>query len=345
MRLYLNLTELVRTTLICLLFVFAGPAPDVLAQGGGHTPIRIAWQPDPNVPLYLAREKNLFEKAGLQAEYVKFLAAPPMFAALQSGSVDIADMGLGPAIIGKSQGIDIKIIMVAVDVSATNVLVAQKEQTIRSGKDLRGKRIGAQRGTTPYLGLVRYLERDGLSINDIQFLDLTAPNIVPAFRQGEVDAAWVWSPWQNMLVGMGGKPIVSNQDIGAFAPQVWAVRAEWARKNPEALQRFMKVVDSAFQQIGANHDLAVKQLSTTLNVESKVASEILRTNGYPDLKTQTSVNYPLSLVAGYPGAEAGLSLATKQVAEFLYSQGIIKTKVVVDELVDPRPLKQYSNSR
>jgi aliphatic sulfonates family ABC transporter substrate-binding protein len=345
MKTYLNPTGLIRTTLIFLLFVFAGPAPDVLAQGGARTPIRIAWQPDPNVPLYLARDKNLFENAGLQVEYVKFLAAPPMFAALQSGSVDIADMGLGPAIIGKSQGIDIKIIMVAVDVSATNVLVAQKEQTIRSGKDLRGKRIGAQRGTTPYLGLVRYLERDGLSIQDVQFLDLTAPNIVPAFRKGEVDAAWVWSPWQNMLVGLGGKPIISNKDIGALAPQVWAVRAEWARQNPETLQRFMKVVDSAFQQIGANRDLAVKQLSETLNVERDVASEILKANDYPDLKTQASVNYPLSVVAGYPGAKAGLSLATKQTADFLHFQGIIKTMVVADDLLDPGPLMQYSNHK
>ncbi|MBE0612151.1 MAG: NrtA/SsuA/CpmA family ABC transporter substrate-binding protein [Burkholderiales bacterium] len=341
MKTYLNLMGLIRTTFIFLLFVFAGAAPPVLAQGGGGTPIRIAWQPDPNVAFYLARDKNLFEKAGLQPEYVKFLAAPPMFAALQSGSVDVADIGLPAAVIAKSQGIDIKIIMVAVDVSGTNVLVAQKGQTIRSGKDLRGKRIGATKGSGTWYGLVRYLERDGLSMQDVQFLDLSAPNIVPAFRRGEVDAAWTWSPWQNLLVEMGGKPIASNKDIGALAPQVWVVRAEWARQNPEALQRFMKGIDSAFQLIGANRDLAAKAMSEMLNVDNKVASDTLRASDHPDLKTQASVNYPLSVVAGYPGATAGLSLAAKNVAKFLHSQGIIKATVAADDVVDPGPLKRY----
>lgn len=321
--------------LVALLLIAWQPAS---AQ---DTKIRIAWQPDPNVPLYLARDKKLFEQAGLQPEYVKFLAAPPMFAALQSASVDIADMGLAPAIIGKSQGIDLKMIMIAIDVSATNVLVTQKQLSVRSGKDLKGKRIGAQKGTTPYFGLVRYLERSGMSIQDVQFMDLTAPNIVPAFRKREIDAAWVWSPWQNMLVSMGGTPVVSNKDIGALAPQVWAVRREWAQKNPELLQKFMKVLDSGFQQIGANRDLAVKQLSETLNIEKDIAGQVLQANEYPDLKTQGSASYLLSPLAGFPAAEAGLAKATKEAAEFLHTQGIIKTMVAPQDVIDPEPLRQY----
>ena len=267
------------------LVAFLGAAASIEPAGAqGLIPIRIAWQPDPNVPLYLARDKNWFEEAGLQAQYVKFLAAPPMFSALQSESVDVADMGLAPAVIGRGQGIDIKLVMIAVDVSATNALVSQKGANIASAKDLKGKRVAAQKGTTPYFGLVRYLEREGLGLADIQYVDLNAPNTVPAFRKGEVDAAWVWSPWQNMLVGMGGKRVITNREIGALAPQVWAVRAEWARKNPEALQRFMKVIDRAFQQIGANRDLAIRQLSETLNIDRDVADEVLKTNDYPALQ-------------------------------------------------------------
>lgn len=39
-------------------------------------PIRIAWQPDPNVPYYLASSRQFFEEAGLAPEHIKFLAAP-----------------------------------------------------------------------------------------------------------------------------------------------------------------------------------------------------------------------------------------------------------------------------
>lgn len=310
------------------------------AGGADAQEIRIAWQPDPNVPLYIAREKQMFEAEGLKPTYVKFLAAPPMFAALQSASVDIADMGLAPAIVGKSQGIDIKLVVLGLDVSATNVLVAQKGQAIRSPKDLKGKRIGAQRGTTPYFGLVRYLEKDGLGINDVTFIDLTAPNIVPAFRRGELDAAWVWSPWQNMLVAMGGTPVTSNKEVGALAPQVWAVRAQWARENPHVLQKFLKVLDASFGLIDTNEDLAVRQLGETLNIEADVAKQVLKAVDYPNLKLQ-GTSHALSPITGYPDANAGLSRAVKQAADFLHVQGIIKTTVAPSDIIDPEPLKAY----
>jgi taurine transport system substrate-binding protein len=335
---------LARGTLSWLACTLLMAAPMLLAGGAGSSQaqdIRIAWQPDPNVPLYIAREKKMFEAEGLKPEYIKFLAAPPMFAALQSASVDIADMGLAPAIIGKSQGIDIKIIAIALDVSSTNVLVARKGLTVTSPKDLKGKRVGAQRGTTPYFGLVRYLESDGLSLSEVDFIDLTAPNIVPAFRKGELDAAWVWSPWQNMLVSMGGTAVTNNRNVGALAPQVWAVRRQWARDNPQQLQTFLRVLDASFQQIGSNQELAVKQLSATLNIDDLISLQILKANDYPPLKTQASAGYALSVIAGYPGGQAGLSLAVKQAADFLHAQSILKTTVSPADLVDPEPLRVY----
>lgn len=306
-----------------------------------QVPVRIAWQMDPNAPLYLARDKQMFEEAGIQPEYIKFLAAPPMFAALQSGSVDIADMGLAPAIIAKSQGIDIKIVMIALDVSGSNALVTQKNLVVKNGKDLKGMRIGAQRGTTPYLGLVKFLEKDGLGISDIKFIDLTAPNIIPAFKKEEIDAAWVWSPWQNMLIAAGGKRVTTNKAIQAYAPQVWAVRTGWARANPEVLQKFIATIDKSLRQIDSNRDLALRPLILNLNVDASIGAEMLKENDFPTVSTQSSQAYALSPAFGYPGASGGLSLVTKQTADFLHSQGIIKATVNPDDLIDPGPMKKY----
>ena len=303
--------------------------------------IRIAWQPDPNVPLYLAREKGYFEEQ-VEAEYVKFLAAPPMFAALESDSVDIADMGLAPFIIARSQGIEVKAIAVAVDVSATNVLVAQEDKTIGGPEDLKGLRVGAQRGTTPYFGLVRYLESGGLGIDDVEFVDLTAPNIVPAFRRGEIDAAWVWSPWQNMLVSMGGKPVTTNKEVGALAPQVWAVRTEWAEENPELVQIFLEVIDRSFQEIASSEELAIEQLVATLNIEPDIAKAVLDANDYPALEEQSSEDYALSLLAT---GDAGLSKAIAEAAGFLHSQDIIQSEPNPMDAIDPEPLKTYMTAR
>ena len=316
----------------------AGPT---YAQSGSE--IRIGWQPDPNVAFYLARDKGLFEKAGLKPEYVKFTASPPMFAAMQSKSVDLVEIGLAPAMIGRSQGIDMTIFMVSVDVSNTNVLVVQSDQNVKSPADLKGKRIAALRGSTPYFGLVRYLNSGGLDLKDIQFVDLAAANVVPAFRRKEIDGAWVWSPWQDMLIGMGGKRIVSNSDVGALSPQVWAVRTEWAKNNPETLQRFLKAINGGFHEIKTDSPLATKQLAETLNIDAAIAKQVLETNRYPDLAEQYAPTEALSLRG--KGENGGLKKVMKQAADFLLAQGVISKPADIDGMIDAGPVEQYLKAK
>lgn len=327
--------------LILLFLVFAPPSAS--AQTQTPIPIRIAWQPDPNVPYYLASNKQLFEQAGLTPQHVKFLAAPPMFAALQSNSVDVADMGLGPAIIAKSQGIDIKLIAIAVDVSNSNALIVQKNRSASSPRDLKGLRIAAQRGTTPYIGLVRYLEQGGMTINDIQFVDLTAPNIIPAFRTGEIDAAWVWSPWQNMLKQMGGKVVTTNKAVGALAPQVWAVRSEYLKSNSEGLRRFISAIDNSLRQMDSSVELSTQQLMQNLNIDKPTATDVMKDSEFPTIQRQVSLDYELSITSA--DSNKGLKRAVRQTAEFLFSSGIIKNKVDVDDLIEALPVRSHSSPR
>jgi ABC-type nitrate/sulfonate/bicarbonate transport system substrate-binding protein len=328
-----------RITYFVLAFLLAA-GPSLAAQAAGLTPIRIAWQPDPNTALYVARDQGIFSKMGLKPTYVEFLAAPPMFAALESKSVDIADMGTAPFIIGRTQGIKIKAVMIAVDVSGSNALIVQKGLKVTSGKDLKGLRIGAQRGTSPVYGLERFLKDSGLNMSDVKFINLTAPNVIPAFEKHQIDAAWVWSPWQNILVDSGGQRVSSNAKVKAFTPQVWAVRSEWARKHPEALKAFVKAIGAGMQVIKVDDEAAVKALSTTLNVKPSMAVQMLSENDYPTLKEQVSNTYQLSVVNGYPDGNAGLSKAIVNAENFLKSVGIINTTIKPAILIDTTPLRQ-----
>lgn len=323
--------------------VCLGAMAPVPANAEAGSPLRIGWQPDPNAAFYLARDKGLFEKAGLKPEFIKFTASPPMFAALQSKSVDIVEIGLAPAMIGRSQGINMTIFLVSVDVSNTNVLVTQPDLTVKSPADLKGKRIAALRGSTPYFGLVRYLNSGGLDIKDIEFVDLAAANVVPAFRRKEIDGAWVWSPWQNMLIGMGGKRVVSNLDVQALSPMVWAVRTEWAKNNSDALQKFLKAINGGFREIKADTPLAIKQLAETLNIDPAVAKQVLQENRYPDPAEQYATTDALSLRTS--DGKGGLKTVMKEAADFLLAQGIISKSAEIDGMIDANPVRQYLKER
>jgi len=94
------------TQLVVVLALLFGSIADATAQ----TPIKVrfAWQPYNTVLFYTARDLKLFEKAGLDAELVKFTAGPPQFAAYRSESIDAGLFGTAGYVVGLSQGLDLK---------------------------------------------------------------------------------------------------------------------------------------------------------------------------------------------------------------------------------------------
>jgi taurine ABC transporter substrate-binding protein len=326
--------------IICLAGTLSFHASPSLAQSQELDPIRIGWIPDPNVALYVAWEKNYFEEAGLKPEFIKFLSGPAIFAALQSDSVDIVDIGLGAAIVGKTQGIDLKLIAMALDVSPSNILVAQKDLEVNSPADLRGKRIGSTKGSTPYYGLVSYLQSGGLTIEDVDFVNLAPPNIIPAFRTGEIDAAWTWSPWQNILLSLGGKKITDNALVGADAPEYWGVRGKFLNEQPNTVQRFLEAVNRGHQEAMKDTELAQKMLMKYLNVEANVARDMLKENTFVTLEEQMHPDYEFSF-ASVGGELSAMQKVIEKGAQFFHSQGFTDTVLQDQSFADPTALNYF----
>src|ERR1700689_2481464 len=80
-------------------------APCVSAQTN-LLPIRIGYQSTPNWLLLVAKNMNLFEKAGLAPTYEKFTAGITMIPAAQNDEIDLGDVGDVPFLMGLSQGVD-----------------------------------------------------------------------------------------------------------------------------------------------------------------------------------------------------------------------------------------------
>jgi aliphatic sulfonates family ABC transporter substrate-binding protein len=327
--------------LTVVLILLAGLVMEARAQA--PIKIRFAWQPYNAVLFYTARDLKLFEKAGLDAELVKFTAGPPQFAAYRSESIDAGLFGTAGFVVGLSQGLDLKNFYIQIVSAYADGLVVRPDSGIAALKDLKGKKIGFLRGTSAHLGLITALQRAGLTPADVEMVTMDVSNMVPAFANKNVDGAYAWEPWIAKMEATGGKVLVRSKDVGLNTSDHWVVRDKWAKANPEGMRRLVRVVDLAYEAFTKDKTVAVRATAENLGVSETVARQIIDINPTLSLAQTIDPRHDLSLApaAGNPGA-AGM---IQQVADFLAAQDIIKTKVDGRAAVDGSWVAEYQKAR
>jgi len=117
--------------------------------------------------VYMAREKEFFQKYGIDIEYKEFVSAPLMSQALLSGAIDSAESNPMGAIFANLKGGDLKIIgttMPGLDLA----VYANKE--IKTIADLQGKEIGTSApGDLPDQLMRAIFQSEGLDVNNANY--------------------------------------------------------------------------------------------------------------------------------------------------------------------------------
>lgn len=303
--------------------------------------IRIGWQPDANGVFYVAREHKLFEKVGLNPSYVKFLSGPAMFSGVQSRSVDITEMTVPPFVAGIAQGVDMAVISVAFNEGKVNALVSREGSGISSVKDLKGKKVAATKGSLSYFGLARELDRNGMSLEDIQYLNMSVPTIIPAMQYGDIDAAWAWEPWAQRLEADGGTIIATIDDV---IGDLWVAHKDWLSENPEAAVRFIEAMDLAAKMIKDEPELTTEAVAEALSVPTEMAREIMSKVVSPTAAEQLDPTGP-NTVIDFASGTKGLGASIKKVSEFFESQGIIENFPPLETVFEPAPIMTYGQQK
>lgn len=144
---------------------------------------------------YKGGVQNLLPAAGLadtpyRLAYSEFAGGNLIAEAISARALDIGSMSEIPPIFVAGKAPLLKLVAVQrADVNAQVVLVPQAS-TIRSGADLKGKRVGFVKATTAHYFLIRLLAESGLTFADIQPIALSPQDGLAAFGRGALDA-WV----------------------------------------------------------------------------------------------------------------------------------------------------------
>ena len=130
------------------------------------------------VPSIVAKYNKTFEAAypGVALTFPELTEGPKQTAALAAGEIGIAScLGSTSALLAASEGLDIRIVGVYSRAPKAFMIVV-KDPAIKSVRDLKGKKVAGPKGTILHQLLAAALEKDGMSVKDVQFVQMDLPS-------------------------------------------------------------------------------------------------------------------------------------------------------------------------
>jgi len=267
-------------------------SPDT-APSGDKVKVQIAINSTIN-PLTIARAKGFYEEAfgklNAEVEWSKFPSGPPLLEALVAGRVDLSFLGDGAAIAGVSNKLPFEIIGLSSEGKRSSSILVPQDSPIRTLADLKGKSIGLAKGTVANVYLIKVLPEAGLSISDVNIINLQPDDAQAAFESGKLDAWVAWDPYvtQNLNKGTARTIDVQTQ---VLSPGSIIASTAFAKKHPELVVEYLKVYKQAVDFQLANEEETAGILAEQTKLPVKTIKQILA-NTSPILSpyTQSSLD-------------------------------------------------------
>lgn len=204
-------------------------------------PLKIAYSDWPGwVAWQVGIEKGWFKEEGVDVKFDWFEYVPSM-EAFAAGQVDAVAVTNGDALVTGATGTPSKAILIN-DYSNGNDMVVAKPG-IESVKDLKGKKIGVEVGFVTHLLLLKALEANGLTEQDVTLVNVPTHETPKAFASGDVDAVVAWQPnsGQALKAVVGSKAVFTSADAPGLIYDVLAVNPASLSARKDDWEKVAKV--------------------------------------------------------------------------------------------------------
>jgi NitT/TauT family transport system substrate-binding protein len=203
-----------------------GPGATLPAPGPLATPIKVRVGSVGSLadgPIFVAQERGYFAEAGLDVEDIRAQGATELVAPLAAGQIDVLSAAMAAGLYNAfARNIGVRIVADKGRLTKGHGnagLVARQELwdagTVRTLADLRGRRVGLagyNAGSAVTLFLGHALDVQGMSIADVDPVDLVLGDLNVAFANRSLDAAIQIEPVLTVGVASGLYSIMLRSD-------------------------------------------------------------------------------------------------------------------------------------
>jgi len=236
----------------------AGSPPGAAEEAApALTPVRIGTQPWIGYgPWWIAQDKGMFEKHGLQAELIDFVQDTEVNAAFAAGEMDAANLATHTAIKLFANGVDLRVVLLEDASYEADAIIAGAG--IESIADLAGKTVAYEEGSTSDLLLNYALAQNGMSLADINPAPMPASDAGATMIAGQVDVAVTYEPYIAAAIAANPdiKLLYTAGERPGLISDVLAMPAKFLAEQPDAAKALMQVWGEAMAFYNENPDAA-----------------------------------------------------------------------------------------
>ncbi len=172
---------------------------------------------------------------------IKFNSWPEMIEALRGEKLDIAFILAPIAIALKSQGVSIKVVLLGH--RNGTAMVVRKGLDVSSMRDLAGHTVAIPiRFSCQNLALMRLCAAQGVSVKDLNIVEMSPPDMLSAMAAGGIDAYIVGEPYAAYAESTDtGKILYQMRDVWpGFISSVIVVREKALREKRTQVDRLIR---------------------------------------------------------------------------------------------------------
>ena len=272
-----------------------------------------------NVPSIIQKNKNMFAeefKANgkeMTVNYAEITSGADQTQALASGDVDILYAVGGTSVISAAaNGADIKILNMY-SRSPEAFCMYSADDSIKSAQDLKGKTIAGPTGTNLHQLLVAYLEEAGMTIDDVNFVNMKIPDAKAALDGKSIDVALLAGPTA-YKAGKQGYNLVTDGKGLTDAVIAVAVTEKFYNEHKEDIETFMNGEENVMKFINENYDETMEIVAKELDLDKSAVEEMFKQYDFSLETTDADVK------------------AFQNVADFMLKTGMIENEVNAEDL-------------
>lgn len=258
-------------------------------------------------------------------EPVRFSGWPELKEAHLSGELPATFILAPMAMALRQQGVKLKIVYLGH--RDGTALMVHKDSDIRTFKDLKGKRIGVpNRFSNQRLIIFKALKDNGMTLDDVQLLEMPPPDMPAALYAKAIDAVTSGEPFmaQTEMDGYGRVLYQAKELWPNFISCVLAVEERMIEEHPDWVQQLVDGIAKSgkWLEAGMEHRMEAAQAAATqyYNQDPRLLRFVLS-------KPPDRVTY------------SRLALAKKdfeEIAELALEAGILNGPIAFEEYADTR---------